>query len=107
MPEIQTMTNTGTNSVTDAIQVAVMNNDMKHFSDTLVRIEGKFDKAIQGFVPLERLAAHESADNMKHVEQDRAIKKLEDWNRWAMKIVLGAVIAAVLGIVIVKTNNLF
>ena len=40
----------------------------------------------------------------KHKDQDKAIKDLEDWNLWAQRLVIGAVILAVVGLVL-KGNN--
>ena len=95
-----------TESESPTVKIAVMNNDMKHFSETLERIEGKFDTAIMGFVTHEKISDIEKAHTEKHNTQDRAIAKLEEWNVWATRIVLGAVILAILGIVFAKTNNL-
>lgn len=82
---------------------AVMNTELKHVNATMARIEGKFDKAIEGFASKERVDAVERANNAKNKEQDEAIKKLEDWNTWAVRIVLAAVILAGMGLVLVKT----
>lgn len=118
------MTDTKTHTVTDttitpqsdAIKVAVMNNDMRHIGETLIRletsfsetnqrIEAKLDNAIVGFVTHDKLEDHRQADIKKHEEQDARTGKLEDWNSWAVRIVLGAVIVAVLGLVIVQNTN--
>jgi hypothetical protein len=86
----------------DAIKVAVMNTEIKHVNETMVRIEGKFDKALENFVTTERVTSLEESIKIKNTEQDAAIKKLEDWNVWALRIVVGAVILAVLGLIFVN-----
>lgn len=86
----------------DAIKVAVMDTHIKHLNDTMVRIEGKFDTAISTFVTQDKLADAQLRADEKHKEQDLAIKKLEDWNLWATRIVLGAVLLAGMGVVLVK-----
>lgn len=81
-------------------KIAVLKNDMQHINQTLDRMEGKFDNAITGFVTMDKLADATAASYAKHAEQDRAIKKLEDWNAWAVRIVLGVVILAVLALIV-------
>lgn len=77
------------------VKIAVMNADIKHMNDTLVRIEGKFDNAMTGFVTVDKLADAQAAATTKHVEIDRAINKLENWNTWAVRIVFGAIVSIV------------
>jgi len=108
MADRQTKTETITREtgiIDPNIKIAVMNNDIQHINDTLTRIEAKFDGVINSFVTHEKLddatkAAEEKHNNIiasfeaKAKEQDRAIVKLEDWNMWAVRIVLGAIILA-------------
>lgn len=89
----------------EMVKVAVLNNDIKHLSEAMTRIEGKFDTAIQGFVTHEKLSDSNRAFEAKNAEQDKAIKKLEDWNTWAVRIVLGMVITAVLGLVLITKTG--
>lgn len=74
------------------IKIAVMNNDIKHVNETLARIEQKFDSAIQGFVTTDVLSSAIQASELKHAEQDKAIKGLEDWNTWAIRILAGSIL---------------
>lgn len=77
------------------VKIAVMNADIKHMNETLVRIEGKFDSAMTGFVTFDKLADAMEASNTKHAEIDRAISKLENWNTWAVRIVFGAIVSII------------
>ena len=95
---------TPTPDLSDAVKLAVVNTEIKHLSEAMVRIEGKFDTAINNFVTNEKLSDAQKRADEKHKQQDLAIKKLEDWNTWAVRIVGGAIILAVLGTVIVKNQ---
>jgi len=86
----------GDSNSSDTIKVAVMNNDIRHLNDTMSRIEGKFDTAIQSFVTHEKLSDAISASDAKHIEQDKAIKGLEDWNTWAVRILAGGAITFII-----------
>lgn len=94
---IEKETTVQTDSTTDAIRVAVMNTEIKHLSESLSRIEGKFDIAISTFVTDDKLADAQRAADAKHKEQDKAIKKLEDQNTWIIRTVGTLLIAAVVG----------
>ena len=83
------------------VKIAVLNNDIKHINDTLSRMEQKFDSAISGFVTFDKLADAQRAADAKHAEQDAAIKKLEDWNTWAVRIVLGAILTSGVGVLFI------
>lgn len=85
-------------SSTEAIKVAVITNDIKHLGEAMNRLEVKFDQAILGFVTHEKLRDVQKAADEKHKQQDKAIASLEDWNKWAVRIVLGLVISAVVGL---------
>lgn len=77
------------------VKMAVMNSDIKHMNDTLVRIEGKFDSAMTNFVTVEKLADAQKAAIAEHVEIKQSINKLENWNTWAVRIVFGAIVSIV------------
>lgn len=65
------------------------------------RIDAKLDSIGQGFVTVNQLnIAQKNADD-KHGEQDRRITRLEEWNTWAQRLVLGAVITGIIGTVAV------
>jgi hypothetical protein len=85
----------------DAVKVAVMNNELKNLNTTMIRVEGKFDDAIKNFASNERVDALKQAADAKHKEQDQAIKKLEDWNTWFMRTAGALLIAAVIGGVLI------
>jgi hypothetical protein len=84
-----------------SIAEAVMNTELKHVNQTMARIEGKFDKAIEGFATKESVEAIVKAGDAKNVEQDAAIKKLEDWNTWFMRTAGALLIAAIVGGVLI------
>ena len=84
------------------VKIAVLNNDIKHINDTLTRLEGKFDTAINGFVTLDKLADAQQKADAAHSEIWKAINKLENWNTWAIRLVIATILAGI-G-VIVKTN---
>jgi len=85
-------------SQSEVIKLAVTNNELKHLSESMKRLEAKFDKAILGFVTHEKLNDVEKAFNTKHGVHAEKIAGIEDWNKWAVRIVLGLVIAAVVGL---------
>lgn len=91
-------------TTTDAIRVAVMNTEIKHLSETMTRVESKFDKALTTFATNEQLTAAQKLADSKHEEQDTRINKLEDWNLWAQRIVGTVVILAILGTIIIKST---
>lgn len=59
-----------------SVKIAVMNNDIKHINETLGRLEGKFDAAINNFVTSDQLATQLANSNEKHKEQDKRINDL-------------------------------
>ena len=92
------------NSETDQtgeVKVAVFANELKHINESMARIEGKFDDAIKNFVTEKTLHDAQKLADQKHAEQDAAIKRLEEWNVWAVRIVLGLVITAIVGLVLI------
>lgn len=58
------------------VKIAVMNNDIKHITETLNRMENKFDTAIANFVTSDQLSAQMVIWNEKHKEQDNKISNL-------------------------------
>lgn len=99
------------------VEIAVLNRDIMHINTTLARMEGKFDSAMLNFVTIDKLVDAQKAADATHAameekcaekdkQQDEAIKKLEDWNTWAVRIVLGAIILAVVTLVL-KSNHAF
>lgn len=58
------------------VKIAVMNNDIKHITETLNRMENKFDTAIANFVTSDQLSAQIVIWNEKHKEQDNKIANL-------------------------------
>lgn len=77
-----------------------MNNDIKHINDTLARMETKFDNVINSFVTTDKLTDLTTSITTKNTQQDKAITLLENWNMWAVRIVLGAVLIAGVGLLI-------
>ena len=86
---------------TEVIKLAVTNNELKHLSESMNRLEAKFDKAILRFVTHEKLNDVERAFNAKHSVHSEKIAGLEDWNKWAIRVILALVIAAVGGVIFV------
>jgi len=85
----------------EVIKLAVTNNELKHLSESMNRLEAKFDKAILGFVTHEKLNDVEKAFNAKHTVHAEKIAGLEDWIKWAIRLILALVIAAVGGVIFV------
>jgi len=88
-------------SQSEVIKLAVTNNELKHLSESMNRLEAKFDKAILGFVTHEKLNDVEKAFDTKHRAHADRIAGLEDWNKWAIRLILALVIAAVGGVIFV------
>ena len=76
------------------------NNQKERFN----RLEKKIDDMTTGFVTIDKLNDAKEAADDKHREQDGKIRSLEEWNIWAQRLVLGAVILAILAIVLEKTH---
>jgi predicted nuclease with TOPRIM domain len=85
----------------ETIKIAVLGNELKHINDSVNRLENKFDEAIKGFVTHEKLADAQKAADNEHKNILEKISALEDWNKWAIRIVLGLVITAVVSFVLV------
>ena len=81
-------------------KIAVLKNEIHHVNETVKRIETKLDNMALNYVTSAQMVAAQEQANQKHAEQDKAIKSLEDWNSWAVKIVLGAVLTAIASLVI-------
>lgn len=69
-------------------------------------LEAKLDNITTGFVTTAQLLAAQTRADDKHREQDRAIRALESWNTWAARIVIGAVLTAVMALLL-KGNGVF
>jgi len=54
------------------------------------------------YVTSKELKDAKDAEDVKHVEQDGRIASLEAWNEYAVKIVLGIILTAIIGLVIVN-----
>jgi len=85
----------------EVIKLAVTNNELKHLSESMNRLEAKFDKAILRFVTHEKLNDVERAFNAKHSVHSEKIAGLEDWNKWAIRVILLLVASAVGGVIFV------
>jgi hypothetical protein len=46
------------------------------------------------------IAAERTIRELQRVVADKAIQGLEDWNRWAVRIIVGAVLLGVIGLVV-------
>lgn len=66
-------------------------------------LHAKLDTLRDGFVSHEQMAEAIKQGDLVHADFEKRISKLEDWNSWGVRIVLGAVFLAVLGLV-VKSN---
>mgnify|MGYP003510386695 FL=1 len=85
----------------EVIKLAVTNNELKHLSESMNRLEAKFDKAILGFVTHEKLNDVERAFNAKHSVHSEKIAGLEDWSKWAIRVILLLVASAIGGVIFV------
>lgn len=81
-------------------KIAVLKNEIHHVTETVKRIETKLDNMAMNYVTSAQMVAAQEQANQKHREQDDRIHSLENWNSWAVKIVLGAVLTAILSLVI-------
>lgn len=81
-------------------KIAVLKNEIHHVNETVKRIETKLDNMALNFVTESQRTADKEQADQKHREQDDRIHSLENWNSWAVKIVLGAVLTAILSLVI-------
>ncbi len=61
---------------TTVVKVAVLTNDIKHINETLTRLEGKFDGAIQSFVTTGQLQQFQSEADRKHREYEQMFENL-------------------------------
>lgn len=51
----------------------------------------------ENYATKEQLGSVDQKHERKEAVQDKAIKSLEDWNAWAVRIVLGAILVALVG----------
>lgn len=82
------------------VEIAVLKNDIKHISDTMNRLEGKFDLALGTFVPLDKLVDAQKSSEVKHIEIDARLDKLESWITWATRGLLIAILTAALTFIV-------
>lgn len=64
----------------------------------LLALHGKLDELRDGFVSHEQLAEAVKQGDLVHTDQERRISKLERWNEWLVRLVVGAVILAILAL---------
>lgn len=76
----------------------------KNQTERFNRLEKKIDHMTTGFVTIDKLNDAKEAADEKNREQDSKIKALEEWNLWAQRLVLGAVILAILALILEKTH---
>ena len=50
-----------------------------------------------------KLASRDAADLQRFAHHEQRIAALEDWQRWAVRVVLGLVITAVVGLALART----
>lgn len=60
------------------VKVAVLNNDIKHINETLARLEGKFDVAVQSFATSSQLMQAQTESDRIHKEHEKAIVSLQE-----------------------------
>jgi hypothetical protein len=60
-----------------SVKIAVMNNDIRHINETLGRLEGKFDVAVQSFATNQQLIDAASTSDNRHKEYDTVIASLQ------------------------------
>ena len=64
------------------------------------RVEAKLDAFGQGFVSSSQMTAAQQAADLKHAEQDKRLDNIDSQIVWVVRIIIGAVIGAVLTLVI-------
>lgn len=70
-------------------------------AEGFARLEAKLDVMNNNLVTVGQLDAAKEEAKTVHREINKKIAKLEEWNTWAVRIVLGAVIIAVVSSVLV------
>lgn len=61
-------------------------------------LNDKLEGIVQGFVTEKEMADAKVAAAEKHADMERRLTKLEGWNVWVTRIVLGAVVLGVLAL---------
>lgn len=69
----------------------------------LAALDAKVDRFLTQVVTSKELADAKVESVAQHLTLSNRIDKLESWNDWAMRLVLGAVILAVLATIGIKT----
>jgi hypothetical protein len=72
----------------------------KTVNEGFITLHSKLDTLRDGFVSHEQMAEAIKQSDIVHADFERRISKLEGWNSWGAKIVLGTVFLAILGLVI-------
>lgn len=84
------------------VKVAVLQNTVSHLNDTLNRVEAKLDTMALNYVTNAQLiVAQKQADDVHLVFKTR-IDELEKSQTWVYRLVVGAVITAVMGVLLTK-----
>jgi hypothetical protein len=73
--------------------ITEMKVDIRNLTEVIKDLKDTLNRMSDNYATKEELAAFKEAVNTR-------LNKLESWNAWAVKIVLGAVITAVLSLVI-------
>lgn len=72
----------------------------KATSEGFLRLENKLDTLRDGFVSHEQLAELIKGGDAAHKELGDRITKLEGWNTWLVRLVVGAVVMAGLALIV-------
>jgi|GEM_PF-3641530 len=61
-----------------SVKIAVMNNDIQHINETLARMEGKFDTAINNFVTNQQFLDQLAVTKRKNEDYDKVIETMQE-----------------------------
>lgn len=104
MPSKKTTMISEVTSVEDQDQKAVLVYRVGKLEEATVKgfeeLKVQLNNLEKHYVTKQQLEDATKNGDMKHKEQDGRLNKLENWNEWAVKIVLGAIITAGLALVI-------
>ena len=89
----------------DKITLAVVNNEIKHMNKSISDLTDEL--RAHRLATDDRIAAFEyKVDRQLEAKADcKRVEKIEEWMKWAGRIVIGAVMAAVIGSVVVSVKN--
>lgn len=84
------------------VKVAVLQTTVGHLNDTLNRVEQKLDTMALNYVTNAQMVVSQKQADEIHNSMKSRINDLEKSQTWVFRVVVGAVITAVMGVLLVK-----